>query len=235
MANDPFTNPSERDPSAPPPPPLGAPPQAGWAAAAPTGLATATIWLTGAYTVLTLGQTALTVSEIDVVEATGQNSAGGQALVALSQIVAVASYVVVALWMTAIYRNLVSTGVAQPLSRLWAWFAWLIPLANYVLPFIYMRGLNQTAKSNALWPWWLAWCGMWTVSFASGIVLVGGLNFDALANDPEASPFKDGALDGFGAYAWASSVLLVIAWVFLTKLVRDINARHLPSPAGFIN
>ncbi len=203
-------------------------------AAAPTGLTAATIWLTGAYTVITLVQTALTVTEIDVLERTGQNSTGTAALGLFGQVIALASYVVIALWMTAIYKNLVAHGVAQPLHRIWAWFAWMVPLANYVLPLIYMRGLNQTAKSIALWPWWIAWCAMWTVSIGSGLALLDGLDFGAIETDPNASPFKDGALDNFGTYVWASSILLVIAWVFLVKLVRDINTRHLPSQAGLI-
>jgi hypothetical protein len=218
-------------PFAPTPPPLGGAPRASWAAGRPTGLATATIALTGAVALATLlGAFASRAMYADFDKYVGSNPTidatylASQGLSSLASLLMLGSYITLALWMTKIHRRLADAGEAQPLSEIWAWFVWLIPLASIVMPYIYFRGLNRRARSRTVGAWWLTYIGSGVASMVGLAQVIAASDFSAAfkdANDPMAGI----DLSPLGAAGIVSAVLLLVSWVFLAATLRAITAR----------
>ncbi len=191
----------------------------------------ATIALTGAMSVITL-VSSFTQDKESLRQAleNGQQSASPASsntpLSILGDLLLVGAFITLSLWMVAVHKNLVSRGQAQPLHWIWAWFGWFVPLANYVLPAIYMNGLNKRVRSWALWPWWIAWCAYWTVGWGFIFFLVGA-TYDAVSKNADKVVLTDSQLTTTVNLAHLLSALLVISFVFLAKLLKDINDRHL--------
>ena len=218
-------------PPAPTPPPLGATPQSGWGAGRPTGLASATIGLTGGVALVTLlSAFASRAMYADFDRYVGPNPTydatyiAAQALSSLSSLFMLASYITLALWMTKIHRRLTDAGEAMPLAAPWAWFVFIIPVANIVMPYIYFRGLNRRARSRTVGAWWLTYVASGLASLAGAVQVVARSDFSEVfrnANDPLAGI----DLSPLGAAGIVSAVLLVVSWVFLAATLRGITAR----------
>ncbi len=220
-------------PPAPTPPPLGGAPRARWAAGRPTGLATATIGLTGGVAVATLlGAFASRAMYANFDKYVGSNPTidgtylASQGLSGLAFLLMLGSYITLALWMTKVHRRLTEAGEPQPLSEIWAWFVWLIPLANYVMPYIYFHGLNRRARSRAVGAWWLIYIGSGLASMVGGIQVFAASDFSAAFKDAN-DPLAGIDLSPLGTAGIVSAVLLVISWVFLASTLRTITARDL--------
>jgi len=224
-------------PPAPTPPPLGATPRAGWGAGRPTGLATATIGLTGGVALATLlGAFASRAMYANFDRYVGPNPSfdapyiASQALSGLTSMLMLASFVTLALWMTKIHRRLTDAGEAMPLAQPWAWFVWLIPLANIVMPYIYFRGLNRRARSRTVGAWWLTYIASGAASMVGFAQVVAASDFSSAFKDAN-DPLAGIDFSPLGAAGIVSAALLVVSWVFLAMTLRAITARDLTGPA----
>jgi len=220
-------------PPAPTPPPLGATPRARWAAGRPTGLANAAIGLTGGVAVATLvGAFASRAMYANFDRYVGQNPTfdapyiASQALSGIASMLMLASYITLALWMSKVHRRLTDAGEPMPLAELWAWFVWLIPLANIVMPYIYFRGLNRRARSRTVGAWWFTYLASGVASMVGGIQVFAASDFSSAFKDAN-HPLTGIDFSPLGAAGIASAVLMVVSWVFLALTLRAITARDL--------
>jgi hypothetical protein len=225
-------------PPAPTPPPLGATPRARWAAGRPTGLATATIGLTGGVAIATLlGALASRAVYANFDRYLGQNPTidapyiASQGLSGLASMLMLGSYITLALWMSKVHRRLRDAGEAQPLSEIWAWFVWLIPLANIVMPYVYFRGLNRRARSRTMGAWWLTYIGSGVVSMVGFVQVIAASDFSAAFKDAN-DPLAGIDLSPLGATVIVSAALLVVSWAFLAVTLRTITARDVSGRPG---
>lgn len=226
---------------APTPPPLGGAPRASWAAGRPTGLANATIGLTGGVALATLfGALASKAMYADVDKYFGSEPTidgtylASQGLSGLASLLMLGSYITLALWMTKVYRRLTDAGEALPLSEIWAWFVWLIPFANLVMPYVYFRGLNRRAQSRTVGAWWLTYIASGVASMVGGVQVFANSDFSGAfkdANDPMAGI----DLSPLGMAGIVSAVLLVVSWVFLAMTLRTITARDISALPGKVS
>jgi hypothetical protein len=220
-------------PPIPTPPPLGGAPRSGWGDGRPTGLANATVGLTGGVALLTLLAAWASLSVYDNFDRyVAQNATydapyiASQALQSLSSMVMIGSYVTLALWMTKIHKRLTDSGETMPLASIWAWFVWLIPLANYVMPYIYFRGLNRRARARTVGAWWSAYLASGVAQMVGVAQVFAASDFSELFEDPN-DPLAGIDMSPLGAAGIVSAILLVVSWAFLASTLRTITARDL--------
>lgn len=215
------------------PPPLGATPRTGWGDGRPSGLANGTIGLTAATALLTLLGAFASASVYEnfdrYVGSEPDIDASyilSQLLQSLSSLTMIGAYVTLCLWMMKIHRRLTEAGESMPLGPVWAWFVWLIPVANIVMPYLYFRGLNRRARSWAVAPWWLSYLASGAASLVGAAQFVAASDFSRVFKDQD-NPFDGLDFAPLGAAGIASAALLAVSWLFLTVTIRDITSRDL--------
>lgn len=203
-------------------PAYGPPPEA------PNGLALAAIVATGAYLLLSLILAAMAPATLEKLKdqlADPENptvdfTSTGLAL--LSYMVAIASYVFLAVWMMRIRQNLTATGNTPGGPPAVEWWGWFIPVANYVLPALGMRAISRrSAGVGVLLAWWVPFCAFWTLTFAATVAQLSAVNFTTgKLTNPE-------ALDATVPLTLAAAAALLLSWIFLVVLIRRTTSRHL--------
>lgn len=220
-------------PAAPPPPmpgqapPPGAFAPAGWAPEPPHTLALATIILTGVYALTQLLGSFMAQGSVEDAKAaieTGDTSINpaGTLLQFLSFAVMLAAFVVLAMWMARIRKNLAQQGINAGGPPHVEWWGWFVPLANFVLPLLGMRAIaRRKVGMGPLLGWWLPWCLVWIVSVAAQVTSVLAIDFQT------GEITNSGALDASVPLAYAATAATIVSWIFLTVIVRRVTARHL--------
>jgi hypothetical protein len=218
-------------PQAPPPPPpaVGAfPAPAGPPPLAPKGIAQWALVTTGFYTLLALGSALLTPFIIEELKSALEDPDNPQMspLSTLSGLagnaVAIASFVMLALWMSRIRANRTRLGDTPGGPPAVEWWGWFIPVAWFVLPLLGMRAITRRIVGwGVLLGWWIPFCAMWLVTYVSSSAQFRAIDFaTGELTRPE-------VLDQMVPLAWASAVLLAISWLFLVVIIRKTTARHL--------
>lgn len=221
-------------PGAPPPapyaatpPPLGAGP-AGWIPDPPRQLALWATVLTGLFTAMTLLSAVLAPQTVETLKDTLEGALDGtatgvtgiDAVGTLTQFAGIASFILLALWMNKVRSNRKARGedvTGPPAVEFWGWF---IPLANYVLPFLGMRGITRGRVGlGVLLGWWLPFCAYWVVGFFAQLPLFGAIDFTT------GELTDTDALDVIVPLTWAQAVLLAVSWVFLFLIIRTATAK----------
>lgn len=222
----------------PPPPPLGGGGRTGFDSDRPTALRTATIVLAG------------TVAGVDLIAALAGRDVyahlsdyaspgatpdaayiASQGLGNLSGLLTLATFITLALWMTRVHKRLTDAGERMPLASGWAWGAWFIPVAQLVLPYIYLRGLNRRARSWALTPWWIAWVATIVPGFWAIARIISLSDLSLFGTDPN-DPFLGLDLSPLGPALVAVALIRVVAWAFMAVTLVDITARDTQEPAS---
>ncbi len=191
---------------------------------------TVALWatiLTGAYAFLGLINAALTPAAIEDLKVSLANPetpapfAGQNAASLISTPIAIASFVLLALWMSKIRTARKARGETIGGPPAVEWWGWFIPLANVVLPFLGMRAITKgRASMGLLAGWW----STYVISGAFGVVTafasLGAIDFTTgeLAR-PE-------ALDSMVWMSWASGIALTVSWVFLAMIIRVTTRRE---------
>jgi len=197
------------------------------APAAPKGLAAATIILTLLVTLLVGASNAFIFVDFDsYIETLNQQSTtpvlDGSTLIALlSSPIWIASFVVLAMWMTRIRSNLKAVGRDPGGIPAVEWWGWFVPVANYILPALGMRSISKKSVNVfVVILWWLAFCAYWLAGFANGIVVFGAIDLNTGIYDGD-------ALLALKPIVTVGSATLAIAWIFLTIIVSRTTRRHL--------
>lgn len=225
--------PSHQDAPPPPPPlpgvipPPGGFSNTGWEPEAPKALAMATITATGLYALLSLVSALGVAGTVNDAKAALESGDTSRSLVSgvvegLSVLIGIASFVLLALWMTKIRGNLAQKGVRAGGPPAVEWWGWFVPLANFVLPYLGMRAISRDkASSGLLLGWWIPWCLVWILSFASAAVSFAAIDFTT----GEVSNVD--ALDASIPLAYLGAVAVIVSWAFLATIIRRVTARHL--------
>lgn len=213
---DPFrAGPQQTPPPAPAPAPPSIPQYQGFAPDPPRGLGTATLIVAAIVTALTLASAATAAEYADVIvdrPADSLDFTAHEILAFLTFLPTLAAFVVMSLW--AFQSNVYASyqGRRQRLHKVWAWFMWWIPLANLVLPIIYVW--DSVAAKARVWVvvWWLTW-------LASGVATqVGslGIGFDGTV-DPD-------FIEIYSPAFWIGAILTVVSFGALVQVVRGVEA-----------
>ncbi len=238
---DPFSAPDPAAGHAPPPPPAQAPysaqqPYAQWqpiAVSPDRGLNKLAPWaiaLTGATTLmylvsaLTMSGTVDTLKE-QLVDPNNANSAQtGDPVSALSSLVQIASYVLLALWMWKLRSIQRARGADPGGVPAVEWWGWFVPFANLVLPAMGMRALTRrTVSVGTLMGWWIPYVTSTVVSVIVGMWAV----FSGF--DWSTGEFVDTSkLDALVPLGWVATALIAVSWVFLTTIIRTATAKESP-------
>lgn len=227
---DPFTS-----PAAPLPPgapaqqsPVHYPPPHHIAVSPPPAPATVALWatiLTGAVAALGLVSAASAAGRLDdmkAVLADPENAspfAGINPLDILSTPLLIASFVLLALWMSRVRSSMTARGEVAGGPPAVEWWGWFVPLGNFVLPFLGMRAITRhKAGLGVLVGWWVTFCLYWVLSWASTLPSLTAIDFSTgeLSN-PD-------ALDAMVPLTWASALALAVSWAFLAKVIRHTTA-----------
>ena len=146
--------------------------------------------------------------------------AGQSPASALSIPLAIASFVLLALWMSKIRSARIARGDTIGGPPAVEWWGWFVPLANIVLPFLGMRAITKArAGMGILLGWWLAYVAAGAVSVAAAIPEFTAIDFSTgKLTHPE-------ALNPIVGLMWASAILMVVSWVFLAMIIR-VNTRR---------
>jgi hypothetical protein len=139
----------------------------------------------------------------------------------LSIPLAIASFVLLALWMQRIRNARKARGEVVGGPPAVEWWGWFVPLANIVLPLLGMRAITKArAGMGILLGWWLAYVAAGAVSVAAAIPEFTAIDFSTgkLAH-PE-------ALNPIVGLMWASAILMVVSWVFLAMIIRVTTRRQ---------
>jgi len=202
-------------------------PGTGYVPPKPTGLQWGAIVATGLYAFLA-AYGALTASAMvdDLKEqfADPENvtSGAGQTVTGIiSFMVGVASFVLLALWMTRIRSNLAAQGVKAGGPPAVEWWGWFVPIANFVLPLLGMRAITRKSVSFFLLAaWWIPFALYWIVSGFAQTAVFGAVDFSTgeLTN-PD-------ALDNIVPATWIAAVLMFISWLFLVLIIIRTTERH---------
>ncbi|WP_430868499.1 DUF4328 domain-containing protein [Demequina aurantiaca] len=221
-------------PAAPPAPPLPgqAPPpggfaQPGWAASPPTGLAMATIVTTGLYLLVQLitaatAQSSVEAAKDSLVSGDTTIDVASTVLQALGGVIGLASFIMLALWMSRIRSNLAKRGVKAGGPPHVEWWGWFVPLANFVLPFLGMKAIaHRKVGMGVLLGWWLPWCLVWIMSIAASMTSFFAVDFATGEID------NADALDASVPLTYVAAAAIIVSWIFLTVIVRRVTARHL--------
>lgn len=216
-----------------PPAPYGFP-----RAAAPTlplgGFATAAIALTGSYTALTVITAALTPHTIQQLKDTladpdnASLNVGSTLLGLLGNVLAIVSFVFLALWMSRLRSNRTALGETPGGPPAVEWWGWFIPIADFVLPYLGMRAITRRLVGvGLLLGWWIPFCLTWVIQ---PLVVTAQFRAIDLGTGKLVHPE---VLDTLAPLSWSMAALLVVSWVFLATIIRKATARHAePSPAG---
>lgn len=139
----------------------------------------------------------------------------------LSIPLAIASFVLLALWMSKIRAARTARGDAIGGPPAVEWWGWFIPLANLVLPFLGMRAITKArAGLGLLLGWWIAFVAAGAVSVAAAIPEFTAIDFaTGKLTHPE-------ALDPIVGLMWASAIAMVVSWVFLAMIIRVTTRRQ---------
>ena len=135
---------------------------------------------------------------------------------------AIASFVLLALWMSKIRAARTARGEAIGGPPAVEWWGWFVPLANIVLPFLGMRAITKARAGMGLLArlvarvrrrrsgvaWRLRFAEFTAIDFSTG----------KLAH-PE-------ALDSIVGLTWASAIAMVVSWVFLAMIIRVTTRRQ---------
>ncbi len=147
---------------------------------------------------------------------------GGQSPVSyLSIPLQIASFVLLALWMSKIRSARTARGDAIGGPPAVEWWGWFVPLANIVLPFLGMRAITKArAGMGILLGWWIAFVAAFGVSVGTVVAVFGAIDMSTgkLAH-PE-------ALDPIVGIMWASAIAMVVSWVFLAMIIRVTTRRE---------
>lgn len=220
-------------PAAPPLP--GAP---GAPAAFPTyapvspagGVARWAIITTGAYTLLSLITAALAPSTLERTKQTLADPANASidatsTLVSMVTFgVAVASYVMLALWMWRIRGNLTALGRKPGGPPAVEWWGWFIPVANLVLPFLGMRAITKgIVGSGRLVLWWLPFAATTLVGAWSAVTQFTAVDFVT------GEIVNEAALDATVGAAITTAALVLVSWIFLVTIINKTTKEHAPN------
>lgn len=177
--------------------------------------------LTGAYAGISLVSAVLSPGTVDALKtqlADPENASpfgGTGPAELLATPIAIASFVLLALWMSKIRgaRKAHGTAIGGPPAV--EWWGWFVPFANVVLPFLGMRAITKgRASMGLLVGWWVAYVGSVGVSIAASLSTFRAIDFQTgeLAH-PE-------ALDSMVGLTWASAIALTVSWIFLAMIIR---------------
>lgn len=197
---------------------------------APTTPSKVALWatiLTGAYAATSVLGAVLAPSMVEGLKDRLENPetasifAGQDVASVISLPLAVASFVLLALWMSKLRASRKARGEAVGGPPAVEWWGWFVPLANIVLPFLGMRAITKGRVAfGILWGWWLAYMAAGAVSVASAIPQVTAIDFETgKLTHPE-------ALDPIVGLMWASAIAMVISWVFLAMIIRTATRRE---------
>ncbi len=227
---DPFTNPgmplppdahAQQPPAAYPPPAHIVVSQS----SAPTTVALWATILTGAVTALGLVSAFLAPGRLDetkVILADPDNAspfAGQDPLGLLSGPLMIASFVLLALWMSRVRTAMSSRGEVAGGPPAVEWWGWFVPLGNFVLPFLGMRAITRRkANAGIVVGWWLTFCLYWVLTWASVVPTFAAID---LSTGELSNP---DALDVMVPLAWASALALAVSWVFLAITIRQTTS-----------
>lgn len=198
-------------------------------------LATTAIALTAAYTASTVLSAVMAPGTVERTRDQLANpndvdpTAGlaDSALSGLQSLIAIASFVFLALWMMRIRTNLAAVGRPAGGPPAVEWWGWFVPLANFVLPYLGMRAISRRSVSTGLLlGWWLPFCAVWLVGPVAASATFRAIDFSTgEVTHPE-------VLDQLVPLSWASASLLLVSWLFLVLVIRRTTARHLEAAAG---
>ncbi len=227
---DPFTSPqAPLPPHAQPQQPRAAyPPPAHLVVSASSAPTTVALWatiLTGAVAALGLvsaATSAARVEDMKTVLANPENAspfASLNPLDLLSTPLLIASFVLLALWMSRVRTAMTVRGEVAGGPPAVEWWGWFVPLANFVLPFLGMRAITRDKASvGILVGWWVTFCLYWVLSLATI-----GPSFAAIDYSTGELSNPD-ALDAMVPLAWAGALALAVSWAFLALLIRQTTA-----------
>ncbi len=226
---DPFTSPNAplppqaqpQQPAAYEPPPHIVVSQS----SAPTTVALWATILTGAVAALGLVSTLTISSQVDELKTVfadpenAQPSGGATPVDFLSFPILVASFVMLALWMSRMRSAMKVRGefVGGPAAV--EWWGWFVPIANFVLPYLGMRAITRgKAGIGILIGWWVTFCLYW--------LLLGANVFPVMAAiDYTTGEFSNlDALDAVVPLGVAAAIALAVSWVFLALVIRQATA-----------
>jgi len=233
---DPFLNPAGNAPVPPEAPqfptptapqgyaPMAPPPGYAPIAVPPTVPRSIALWatiLTGAYAALMLVSAVLAPATVESLKDSLANPdtaspfAGTSPTDFIIPPVSIASFVLLALWMSKIRGARKTRGEAIGGPPAVEWWGWFVPVANIVLPFLGMRAVTKgRASIGLLLGWWIAFVAFFGVQFATSMASLRAIDFQTgeLAR-PE-------ALDSIVGLTWAAAILLTVSWVFLATIIR---------------
>ena len=195
--------------------------------AVPNAIALWATILTGSYALLTLISAALTPAAVDeakilLADPENQDAVGTQDPVSLlTWPILIASYVLLALWMSRIRTARMARGEAIGGPPAVEWWGWFVPLANMVLPVLGMRAITKGRAGVGLLVGW--WAGV--VAYLGAIVVTIFVVFSSI--DFATAEFSNlENLDSLVGIQWASAVALTVAWVFLAMIIRVTTRRE---------
>jgi len=237
----PFTSPSEPLPpqaqSQTPPPAYAPPPHiVVTPSSAPTALALWATILTGAVAALGLVsalQASDRVEELKTILADPESAspfAGQSPWDLLSYPLWIASFVLVALWMSKVRSAMTDRGEVPGGPPAVEWWGWFVPLADFVLPYLGMRAITRRKASLAIiLGWWFAFCLYWVFAWASIVPTFTAMDYST----GEVTNLE--AFDVLVPLTWASALTLAVSWVFLALLIRQTTAAEKTLAADAMN
>lgn len=139
----------------------------------------------------------------------------------------IASYVLLALWMSKVRSAMVARGERPGGPPAVEWWGWFIPFASLVLPVLGMRALTKgKASAGLVAGWWVAY------------LLYGFVGAIPAFAQFSAIDWSTGELTNADAFnvlppaAWAASVTLIVSWVFLALVIRSTTAAEKATQAA---
>ena len=142
----------------------------------PAGLATATLVLAGAVTVVDvlLAVTSALMNQVTDPMSWLYSVLGFGLLSMISVPLLLASYVVSCLWLQRgqEFARVLRPGDPHSYGAAWVWLGWLVPIASLVIPYRVVRDVYRAArpvgaKTGLVLIWWLCWLGS-EVAFLAG-------------------------------------------------------------------
>ena len=139
--------------------------------------------------------------------------------------VSIASYVLLALWMSKIRTARKARGEKIGGPPAVEWWGWFVPLASIVLPFLGMRAITKARVGmGVLLGWWLAYMAAGAVSIAALIPQLTTIDWSTgKAAHPEA---LDEAFRSVPGLMWASAIAMVVSWIFLAIIIQSATRRE---------
>lgn len=197
---------------------------------APSGSNKVALWaiiLTGAYAATSVLGAVTAPAMVDglkerLADPEGASPFAGQSPASLLSFpVAIASFVLLALWMSKMRTARTARGEAVGGPPAVEWWGWFVPLGNIVLPFLGMRAITKARVGmGMLFGWWLAYLAAGTISIAAVIPEFTAIDLSTgELTDPD-------ALDAIVGLQWASAIAMVVSWVFLAMIIRVTTRRQ---------